>query len=73
MTTPTTFKEAYQILKDNAERLENTQALDIDSLASTVEESIAAYKICQARILAVENALERAFGQIDDDTEYHDE
>lgn len=70
MDTPTTFKEAYHILKENSEHLESTQTLDIDRLAITVEESIAAYKVCQARILAVEQALERAFDQIDnDDTE----
>lgn len=63
MTTPTSFKEAYQILKDNATRLENSDVLDVDTLVHTVEESINAYKVCQARILAVEQALERVFSE----------
>lgn len=62
MSTPTTFKDAYQILKHNADTLESTETLDIDTLVQTVEESIAAYKVCQARIHAVEQALQHAFG-----------
>ncbi|OOR88467.1 hypothetical protein B0181_08300 [Moraxella caviae] len=57
----TTFKDAYHILKSNAERLEQSDELDIDHLIDTVEESIAAYKVCQERIHAVEAALEKAF------------
>ncbi|WFF39460.1 exodeoxyribonuclease VII small subunit [Moraxella nasibovis] len=60
-TAPSTFKDAYHILKTNAEQLEKSDELDIDNLVTTVEESIAAYKICQERILAVEQALAKAF------------
>lgn len=63
MNTPTNFKDAYQILKSNAERLETSDTLDVDGLVATVEESIAAYKICQERIGAVEQALQKAFSQ----------
>ena len=79
MKTPTNFKDAYQILKTNVERLEASDTLDVDSLVTTVEESIAAYKVCQERIGAVERALQKAFLQnelndelIDGDGE-HDE
>lgn len=58
---PTNFKDAYHILKTNAEALEVTDTLDIDNLVGVVEESIAAYKVCQARIAAVEQALQKVF------------
>lgn len=67
-TAPTTFKEAYDILKHNADTLEQSQTLDIDNLVSMVEQSIGAYKVCQERINAVELALKNAF----DDTALSD-
>lgn len=68
-TTPDNFKDAYQILKSNADRLEQSDALDIDNLVAIVEESLAAYKVCQSRIDAVESALASAFAQADVTTE----
>ena len=59
-TTPD-FQSAYHTLKTNAERLESQDSIDIDALMGVVEESIAAYKVCQARIDAVESALKGAF------------
>lgn len=61
MTKPSNFQEAYNILKTNAHTIENTQMLDIDNLVATVEQSIEAYKVCLARIEAVEQALDKAF------------
>ena len=58
MTTPTrrrkkaapkTFKAAYEP--------------DIDNLMTTVEESIAAYRVCETRINAVQQALDAAFAE----------
>lgn len=66
---PKTFKSAYQILKNNAEELQNSNEPDIDNLMNTVEQSIAAYKVCQARIEAVQQALDAAF---DEETESDD-
>ena len=63
---PKTFKAAYQILKTNAEELQNSNEPDIDNLMDTVEQSIAAHKVCQARIEAVQQALDAAF---DEETE----
>lgn len=60
---PKTFKAAYQILKTNAEELQSTNEPDIDNLMNTVEQSIAAYKVCQARIEAVQQALDAAFDE----------
>lgn len=61
--TPTTFKEAYDILKRNAHALEHDDNIDIDNLVGVVEQSINAYKVCQERISAVETALQHAFKQ----------
>ncbi len=56
MTTPTrrrkkaapkTFKAAYDILKTNAAELQQQDEPDIDNLMTTVEESIAAYRVCE--------------------------
>ncbi len=62
-TTPENFKDAYHILKTNADKLEQSQTLDIDNLVTIVEESLAAYRVCQSRIEAVEQALQSAFEQ----------
>lgn len=64
MSTPSTFQEAYQILQTNAQTIENSDVLDIDGLVQTVEQSIDAYKICLARIHAVEQALDKAFDDV---------
>jgi exodeoxyribonuclease VII small subunit len=56
-----TFKEAFDILKRNAEKLDNQDEPDIDNLMSTVEESMQAYKVAKARIDAVQAALKSTF------------
>lgn len=61
--TPKTFKAAYDILKTNAEQLQQQDEPDIDNLMTTVEESIAAYRICETRINAVQQALDAAFSE----------
>lgn len=61
MNTPTTFKDAYAILKANADHLEHGTELDIDNLTTLIDESIQAYKVCQARLNAIEKSLAQAF------------
>ena len=55
-----TFKEAYGVLQQHAQTLRNQQEPNIDDLLSIVTESVDAFKVCKARIDAVENALEKA-------------
>ncbi len=55
------FKEGYEILKRNAELLDAQQEPDIDNLMKIVEESMAAYKACKARVDAVQQALDETF------------
>lgn len=63
--TQTDYQTAYHTLKTNAERLENSQNLDIDELTDLVEQSIVAYKVCQERIGAVEQALKLSFEKLE--------
>ncbi|BCU65044.1 hypothetical protein F941_01341 [Acinetobacter bouvetii DSM 14964 = CIP 107468] len=58
---PLSFKEGYDILKKNAELLENQQEPDIDNLMKIVEESMHAYKACKSRVDAVQAALNETF------------
>ncbi len=55
------FKQAFAILKQNAERLEEQQEPDIDQLMLIVEESMQAYKVCKQRIKVVQEALTQTF------------
>lgn len=55
------FKEGYEILKRNAELLEDQQEPDIDNLMKLVEESMQAYKACKSRVDAVQAALNETF------------
>lgn len=57
-----TFRESYGVLQTHAQTLRKQSEPNIDDLLNIVEESVAAYKVCQARIDAVEAALEKALG-----------
>ena len=65
-STNPTFKEAFATLKANAQKLEDQTEPDIDHLLEVVEQSTAAYKICKARIDAVEKALMLTFESASD-------
>lgn len=57
---PTTFREAYEVLRRHANTLRQQSEPNIDDLLDIVNESVAAYKVCKARIDAVEKALGEA-------------
>ncbi|NMP28980.1 hypothetical protein GW590_19150 [Rahnella sp. SAP-1] len=59
----TTFKDAYNTLKNHAQTLRSQQEPNIDDLLRIVEESVTAYKTCQLRIDAVEQALQKALSE----------
>lgn len=61
-----TFKEAFSILKRNAEKLDNQTEPDIDQLMTIVQESMQAYKTAKSRIDAVQDALKATFNDADD-------
>ncbi|MFA5662636.1 exodeoxyribonuclease VII small subunit [Castellaniella sp.] len=58
--TPDSFRTAYEILQRHADALRRQEEPNIDELLDIVNESVQAYKICKARIEAVEKALEKA-------------
>ncbi len=55
------FKQAFNVLKQNADKLEDQQEPDIDQLMAIVEESMQAYKVCKQRIKVVQEALTSTF------------
>jgi exodeoxyribonuclease VII small subunit len=55
-----TFRENYEILQRHAQTLREQDEPSIDDLLAIVTESVQAYKVCQARIEAVEKALAQA-------------
>lgn len=57
-----TFKESYGVLQRHAQTLREQREPNIDDLLQIVEESVSAFKVCQARIDAVEKALEKELG-----------
>lgn len=57
-----TFKDAYSVLQQHAQTLRDQTEPNIDDLLTIVTESVAAYKVCQARIDAVERLWRRRWG-----------
>lgn len=64
-----TFKQSYGVLQKHAQTLRKQNEPNIDDLLTIVEESVAAYKVCQTRIDAVEKALEAALSNAQASTE----
>ncbi|WP_216860159.1 exodeoxyribonuclease VII small subunit [Inhella gelatinilytica] len=62
--TEQTFKGAYAVLQRHAETLRTQREPNVDDLLTIVTESVDAYKVCKARIDAVEKALEAALGDV---------
>ena len=56
----TSFRDAYGVLQRHAETLRTQDEPNIDDLLTIVTESVNAYKVCQQRIDAVEEALKAA-------------
>ena len=49
----------YAKLQTIAQKLSNTEEVDIDELVPMVDEATRAYQLCKSRIEAVENALNK--------------
>lgn len=57
------FKQAYEVLEKNAEKLKSeNNMVDVDELVTIMEQSQKAYEICQQRIEAVKKTIERFAG-----------
>ncbi|MDG6772929.1 exodeoxyribonuclease VII small subunit [Thiomicrorhabdus sp. ZW0627] len=57
--TSESFKANYAKLQEIAQKLSNTQEVDIDELVPMVDEATRAYQLCKSRIEAVETALSK--------------
>lgn len=66
----TTFKDAFAVLHRHSETLRTQKEPDIDNLLAIVTESVEAYKVCKARIDAVEAALKQALSTVDVQSEH---
>lgn len=61
----TSFRDAYGVLQKHAETLRDQHEPNIDDLLTIVTESVEAYRVCKARIDAVEVALKAALDGVD--------
>ncbi|WP_178862423.1 exodeoxyribonuclease VII small subunit [Thiomicrorhabdus cannonii] len=61
------FKANYAKLQEIAQKLSNTEDVDIDELVPMVDEATRAYQLCKSRIEAVESALNKRLEQDSDD------
>lgn len=61
----TSFRDAYGVLQRHAETLRDQREPNIDDLLNIVTESVEAYRVCKARIDAVEVALKAALDGVD--------
>jgi exodeoxyribonuclease VII small subunit len=68
MTEHSNFKDAYGVLTRHAKTLREQHEPNIDDLLKVVTESVDAYKVCKARIDAVEKALEQALSTAEEGT-----
>lgn len=71
MSDETTFKEAYGVLQRHAQTLREQREPNIDDLLQIVTESVAAYRVCQERIDAVEKALDATLSSLDGEQTPH--
>ncbi len=60
-----TFKQHYQRLNLIAEELRVQTEPDLDALVGRVDEALASYKFCQARIDAVKKLLDEKMSGLD--------
>lgn len=65
MSSPESYQANYNRLQDIAQKLSQSDAIDIDELVPMVDEATRAYQLCQSRIEAVESALNNRLDKID--------
>jgi len=58
-TSSESYQKNYAKLREIAQKLSNSETIDIDELVPMVDEATRAYQVCQSRIEAVEAALNK--------------
>ncbi|MGE4500198.1 MAG: exodeoxyribonuclease VII small subunit [Hydrogenovibrio sp.] len=71
-STNESYQKNYAKLQEIAQKLSNSEEIDIDELVPMVDEATRAYQICQSRIEAVEAALNKRIAS-DNDSSDNDE
>lgn len=66
------FKANYAKLQEIAQKLSNTEEVDIDELVPMVDEATRAYQLCKSRIEAVESALSKRLETNTDESDNKD-
>ncbi len=63
--TSESYQENYQRLQEIAQKLSQSDSIDIDDLVPMVDDATRAYQFCQSRIEAVESALNQRLDKIE--------
>ncbi|MBN2606831.1 MAG: exodeoxyribonuclease VII small subunit [Thiotrichales bacterium] len=63
------YQKNYEKLQEIAQKLSQSDNIDIDELVPMVDEATRAYTLCQSRIEAVESALNKRLDKVDEDSE----
>ncbi|AZR82097.1 MULTISPECIES: exodeoxyribonuclease VII small subunit [Piscirickettsiaceae] len=71
-STNESYQKNYAKLQEIAQKLSNSEEIDIDELVPMVDEATRAYQVCQSRIEAVEAALNKRIAS-DNDSSDNDE
>ncbi len=72
-STNESYQKNYAKLQEIAQKLSNSDEIDIDELVPMVDEATRAYQICQSRIEAVEAALNKRIAPENTDSETTDQ
>ena len=64
MTTPQTYKEAFQRIEQIVSEIEGEDP-DVDKLTDLVREGLELLKYCKQRLRSTEDNLKSAFGELD--------
>jgi exodeoxyribonuclease VII small subunit len=67
--TENSYQKNYEKLQEIAQKLSQSDNIDIDELVPMVDEATRAYTLCQSRIEAVESALNKRLDKVDEDSE----
>ncbi|WP_024851097.1 exodeoxyribonuclease VII small subunit [Hydrogenovibrio kuenenii] len=68
-TTENSYQKNYEKLQEIAQKLSQSDNVDIDELVPMVDEATRAYTLCQSRIEAVETALNKRLDKVEDTDE----
>lgn len=68
-STENSYQKNYEKLQEIAQKLSQSDNIDIDELVPMVDEATRAYTLCQSRIEAVESALNKRLDKVEEDGE----